>query len=920
MSVKLKRQSSSAISSSPDGRPFKLLHQVLNLSEFNFKKQVIRGSTELTVLPTTATNKLYKLPLNCKQCRILKVTINESRKGNFTYVDPTLSICPPDTKKRNLEYYSTCLTDAIKSCDYREGNGELVIKIPRDVYSIESIFEPTPIKVMIDFMLEQPVSGVYFASTDHPAYTHVYSYGWLNSSRLWFPCIDSYAELCHWDIHLTVPSSMIAVSCGELTDQVLSADGRKKSFHYSLSFPTSASCIGFAVGMFEAYPDSVLPDVTHYAPTQTLPLLKNTVSFAHEVFGFYEELLSTRFPHNQYRLVFVDGIYQDITSYAGLTLCSVNLLHPDTIIDQVMTSRRAIALAIAEQYFECYLLPQSWNDWWLPVSISQFITGLFCRKMFGGTDYQYWINSEHQRVCEYEQTNYLPPLCEALTKGEVTPTSFHSHSEMELSILRSKGHLILRMLQQKIGHDLLVQVFNKILTLASSGGSASTDYSQWQSVYLSTAGFLKLVLTVSGKDLSHFMSQWVGHSGAPLFHVSFNYIRKKNLVELHMTQDTPRGGGSGGGKKFVGPMTVSVQEYDGYFTHTIQVEESVSVYELPCHSKIRKAKKRKMPLCHGEEIEIEVSSLDAEVPVLWVRVDPEMQWIRYLKPSLPDTVWINVLQYERDVVAQVEAIDALKEYPSQSAVSALSEAITNSSFYYHVRIKAIEALAHVVSDLISSGEGVGPDLLVRLYRQLFCVSQYSNTTLVRSHDFTNIAHYFIHKAMPGLIASVRNSHGHCPPEVLTLLQDIIKYSDNSSNKYCDGYFRASLVDALSQYVTPPLAVLQSMQSDNPLESLQADMKIVLQEIVQFLNIDTILPTYKKPITVSCLKAIRVLQRMGRLPSSSTIFKQYNQPNQFIDICVTVFQMIADIIQGVFEEDLNYLLNIIDDPSQLPIIK
>lgn len=33
------------------------------------------------------------------------------------------------------------------------------------------------------------------------------------------------------------------------------------------------------------------------------------------------------------------------------------------------------------------------NDWWLPVSISQFITGLFCRKMFGGTDYQYWINS-----------------------------------------------------------------------------------------------------------------------------------------------------------------------------------------------------------------------------------------------------------------------------------------------------------------------------------------------------------------------------------------------------------------------------------------------------------------------------------------------------------------------------------------------
>ena len=46
--------------------------------------------------------------------------------------------------------------------------------------------------------------------------------------------------------------------------------------------------------------------------------------------------------------------------------------------------------------------------------------------------------------------------------------------------------------------------------------------------------------------------------------------------------------------------------------------------------------------------------VSAEVPVLWVRVDPEMQWIRGLDPSLPDTVWISVLQYERDVVAQVE--------------------------------------------------------------------------------------------------------------------------------------------------------------------------------------------------------------------------------------------------------------------------
>ena len=35
-------------------------------------------------------------------------------------------------------------------------------------------------------------------------------------------------------------------------------------------------------------------------------------------------------------------------------------------------------------------------------------------------------------------------------------------------------------------------------------------------------------------------------------------------------------------------MSVVVQEFDGRFSHNIQVEDSVTVHELPCHSKIRK--------------------------------------------------------------------------------------------------------------------------------------------------------------------------------------------------------------------------------------------------------------------------------------------------------------------------------------------
>lgn len=139
---------------------------------------------------------------------------------------------------------------------------------------------------------------------------------------------------------------------------------------------------------------------------------------------------------------------------------------------------------------------------------------------------------------------------------------------------------------------------------------------------------------MSGKDLTHFANQWIYNNGVTAFTGSYSYVRKKNLIELKLVQEPPRGYNkcvvSVCHSKLSSPpagqssMAIVVQEYDGCFTHNIQVEENTAVYEIPCHSKIRKlagtgycqlsnscrAKKRKMPLSHGEEIEIDVSTME----------------------------------------------------------------------------------------------------------------------------------------------------------------------------------------------------------------------------------------------------------------------------------------------------------------------
>ena len=60
---------------------------------------ISQGTTELEVLPLTGTGKLSKVSLNCKQSRIIQVTVETQYSAKYSYVDPLLSVCPPETKK-----------------------------------------------------------------------------------------------------------------------------------------------------------------------------------------------------------------------------------------------------------------------------------------------------------------------------------------------------------------------------------------------------------------------------------------------------------------------------------------------------------------------------------------------------------------------------------------------------------------------------------------------------------------------------------------------------------------------------------------------------------------------------------------------------------------------------------------------------
>ena len=76
-----------------------------------------------------------------------------------------------------------------------------------------------------------------------------------------------------------------------------------------------------------------------------------------------------------------------------------------------------------------------------------------------------------------------------------------------------------------------------------------------------------------------------------------------------------------------------------------------------------------------------------------------------------------------------------------------------------------------------------------------------------------------------------------------------------------------------------------------------DMMAVVEEIVRILNMEKLLPSYRFTVTVSCLRALRQLQRYAHLPSDATLFRQYAQYGLFRDVRVASLDCLVDLIRS-----------------------
>ncbi|KAI9462278.1 hypothetical protein BJY52DRAFT_1203123 [Lactarius psammicola] len=776
-----------------------------------------------------------------------------------------------------------------------------------------------------------------------------------DAARCWVPCIDSIWERCTWDFEFVVPRSLEdspATIDGDVQSEHPTLvvahpyNSNKTIFTFSQATPTSVQHIGFAAGPFHILPISA-GDVAGDDPGNSLqPLMHSfclpgretqlaaSVPFVRQAMTFFTTEFGS-YPFGSHKFVFVDEPSTLRFDTSGLTIVSVDLLHGEDAIDQVYETRQALSHGLACQWIGINILPKTWSDLWLVNGLGLYITGLFLRKLLGNNEYRFRLKKDMERVVEWDQ-GAMPPLCQ--------PQIQDPPDSAVLPFINLKSPLVIHILDRRLcksGTSLgLSRVLPKLFLSAISG--------ELQHNALSTTHFLRTCRKVSGAELTSFVDQWIYGSGCPAFGFSASFNRKKMAVEITMRQDAPAWKGYEHDEVrrtllnpvpfFEGQMTIRIHEADGTpYEHVLDIRSAFKRYEVPFNTKykrVRRNTKRYLARQAAAQAAAEGDAEAAEAMGMvdmgfgleiwekekerenwkvadwteddeqvmsgatyeWIRMDADFEWIATIEFTQPDFMWVSQLQRDRDVVAQLEALRALSKMPNAIVSSTFTKTVLVTNYFYRVRCEAALALVKCAYQQL---DFLGLFHLFKLFLR-YCYDPedpqqdlFTHSFVPRPNDFSDIAEYFVRRAIVKSISRIRFANGKCPTIVRQFLIDQLKYNDNTANSYTDAFYICTIVSALAcasvSTVPPERGELFPTEVKSDQTSEEADLlKQSLSEVDRYRSMDRLIPSPHNVVTMATLEFRFLLSVAGLIPNDPRVYFPLTREGNYTQVRVAAF--------------------------------
>lgn len=851
----------------------------------------------------------------------------------------------------------------------------------------------TPFNIRIEYECKNPKDGVNFvgglqnlnqvAKSQWHAYTTNSLVGISTSS--WVPCVDNFWEKTTWQIEITVARTIgdivrniqetgekrsdeddddldreIVICCPDLLsmkEYAHSTDPTKKVVSCTVYNPVSPHHIGWAVGPFESISvngiieaeneedgeddTARVPGFVYYLKdnkelaANTCVVLSRAVEFFSREFG--------SFPFSSYSVLFAGDTDVDSACFSGFTVHSEKLLYGPEIIDRLFDSTEIIVSALTKQWSGVNVLPRNFEDVWITIGISLYMTSQFIKKLMGYNEFKFRIKKRSEMICDLDigQPSLADPYI-----------NFPVNEAKDFEFIKLKAPIVLFILNRRMTKTDksfgLLRVIPKLFLQAMSGDLPDGA--------IDSTHFQHIAEKVNHNKLESFFKQWVYGCGTPIFRITQKFNKKRMFVEMGIRQVQVDEATSldpkpetvvedcnkylneassyGVQSVFTGPMTIRIHEADGTpYEHIVNLKDSFTKLDIQYNTKYKRLKRHRKQ--KEEELEEEKKGTDISLvqeaseydengqaygptndsndvlahclgDVLqtdedvkkwglfeWSKEQEEkmtheaFEWIRVDA----DFEWICKVYINQPDYMFLSQLQQDRDVDAQyESIKYFKESEHRIPVYLTILLRTlmdwryyhgirIEAAKALLQYATKEVNFVGMRLLIRAFQTLYCFDTQSNIPL--PNDFSDFPLYFIQRIIPVVLSQIKNTQGSSPPRVKVFLLDLLRYNENGQNQFSDCFYVGDLIKSIvSSILETNRDISEEQKAAN-----KAFINKVLLELDRYLRMDEWIPSYHKHVTVVILAEKTKMAIHGLIDLSFEDLLAFTLPEHYDEIRV-----------------------------------
>ena len=360
--------------------------------------------------------------------------------------------------------------------------------------------------------------GLYFINPlgEHPYKPkQIWTQGETQASSCWFPTIDSPNQRTTQEIEITVDSSYVTLSNGELRLSMMNGDGTRTD-RWVQSKPHAPYLFMMAVGEFDIVTDTLNEGLLlNYYMEPTFSTNANRVfGNTAEMVAFFGEKLNYPFPWTKYSQIVVRDYVSGAMENTSASLF-IEYLNQDGREALDKNWDYIIAHELFHQWFGDLVTCESWSNLALNESFANYSEYLWSQYKYGQ------MQADHLGYDEMDDYFY-----EARTKrAPIVRYNYENREDMFDGHSYNKGGRVLHMLRTILGDEAFFGGLNKYLT--------THQYSDVEIHELRLA-----FEDYTGLDLHLFFEQWFLSAGHPELDVASYWSNDTLTVSVKQVQDT----------------------------------------------------------------------------------------------------------------------------------------------------------------------------------------------------------------------------------------------------------------------------------------------------------------------------------------------------------------------------------------------